>query len=90
MNFLNLPKIELHLHLDCSMSYDVVKRFRPEITSHEYQNEFIAPKKCHDLADYLTRSEKEIELMQTEEQLRAVTFDLFEQLQKDNIIYSEI
>jgi adenosine deaminase len=90
MNFQNLPKIELHLHLDCSMSFDVVKRFRPGITDKEYRNEFIAPKKCLNLADYLTRSEKEIELMQTEEQLRAVTFDLFEQLRKDSIIYTEI
>ena len=27
--FKNLPKIELHLHIDCSLSYDVVKKIDP-------------------------------------------------------------
>lgn len=90
MNFRDLPKIELHLHLDCSMSFDVVKKIRPEITKKQYNEEFIAPDKCINLADYLTRSEKEIELMQTKEQLENVTFDLFSQIKKDNIIYTEI
>lgn len=90
MNYRDLPKIELHLHLDCSMSFDVVKQFRPDITIDKYNSEFIAPDKCINLADYLTRSEKEIQLMQTKEQLRAVTLDLFEQISNDNIIYAEI
>lgn len=90
MSFHHLPKIELHLHIDCSMSFGVVKQFRPEITHEQYKNEFIAPDKCINLADYLTRSVNEIALMQTSDQLRAVTFDLFEQLKADNIIYAEV
>jgi adenosine deaminase len=27
----SLPKIELHLHLDCSLSFAVVKKLRPQI-----------------------------------------------------------
>ncbi len=30
MNLLHLPKEELHLHLDCGLSYDVVSTFIPE------------------------------------------------------------
>lgn len=28
----SLPKVELHLHLDCSLSYEVVKKIDPFIT----------------------------------------------------------
>lgn len=86
----SLPKIELHLHLDCSLSYDVVKRIEPSITPDEYRSRFIAPPKCIDLADYLTRAASGIALMQTREHLRLVTLDLFEQLKRDNVIYAEI
>lgn len=90
MNYQNQPKIELHLHLDCSLSYDVVKQLKPSVTLKEYQDSFIAPPKCVGLADYIKRALKGFELMQTKEQLRLVTFDLFEQLKEDNIIYAEI
>jgi adenosine deaminase len=90
MTFKSLPKIELHLHLDCSLSFQVVNKLNPSITLKEYQESFIAPQKCANLADYIKRAEKEFELMQTPEQLRLVTFDLFEQLKEDNVIYAEI
>jgi adenosine deaminase len=89
-NFRQYPKVELHLHLDCSLSYPVVSKLDPSVTHQQYLETFIAPVKCNDLADYLTRARKGIELMQTEEQLKLVTLDLFEQLQKDNVIYAEI
>lgn len=90
MNYNNLPKIELHLHLDCSLSYKVVQQLNPTVTKEAYQTEFIGPAKCHDLADFITRAAKGIELMQTAEQLWMVTLDLFEQLQADQVIYAEI
>ncbi|MCI0690690.1 hypothetical protein L0337_01640 [candidate division KSB1 bacterium] len=90
MNFASLPKIELHLHLDCSLSFEVVSRLNPSITREEYQNDFIAPAKCTNLADFLTRAPKGIQLMQTEDELRLVTADMFQQLQRDGIIYAEI
>ncbi len=85
-----LPKIELHLHLDCSLSYAVVKQLSPSVTLADYNSSFIAPPKCTDLADYITRAIKGFELMQTKEQLRLVTLDLFNQLKADNVIYAEI
>ena len=85
-----LPKVELHLHLDCSLSYAVVSRLNPAITREEYLHDFIAPARCTNLVDFLTRAPKSIALMQTEEGLRLVTFDVFEQLQRDNVFYAEI
>ena len=90
MDFKALPKVELHLHLDCSLSYAVVSRLNPAITREEYLHDFIAPARCTNLADFLTRAPKSIALMQTEEGLRLVTFDVFEQLQRDNVVYAEI
>jgi adenosine deaminase len=90
VDFHQFPKVELHLHLDCSLSYSVVSQLNPSVTHKEYLETFIAPAKCTNLADCLTRALKGIELMQTEEELRLVTLDLFEQLQQDNILYAEI
>lgn len=90
MNYLNEPKVELHLHLDCSLSYEVVKRIKPSVSLQEYHDSFIAPPKCTDLADYIKRAIRGFELMQTKEQLRLVTFDLFQQLKADHVVYAEI
>ena len=90
MDFSRLPKVELHLHLDCSLSYKVVQQLDPSVSPEQYQKNFIGPRKCDDLADFITRAGNAIALMQTKEQLRMVTLDLFEQLKADRVIYAEI
>jgi adenosine deaminase len=90
MDFKKLPKVELHLHFDCSLSYAVVSRINPSITLEDYRNDFIAPSKCTNLVEVLTRSSNSIALMQTEEQLRLATFDVFEQLQQESVVYAEL
>lgn len=90
MNLQLLPKVELHLHLDCSLSYEVVKKIDPSVTETEFRHEFIAPAKCTDLVDFLTRAVKGFSLMQTKEHLALVVDDLFRQLQADNMLYAEI
>jgi len=85
-----LPKIELHLHLDCSLSFDVVRKLRPQITEVEYKSKFIAPEKCPNLADFLKCASSGINLMQTESELIAVVEDLFNQLRSENVIFAEI
>jgi adenosine deaminase len=90
MSFSAFPKVELHLHLDCSLSFDVVQQLNPVINREKYREQFIAPPKCRDLADYISRSESAVALMQDREALQLVTEDLFRQLQADNVIYAEI
>lgn len=90
MDWTQLPKVELHLHLDCSLSYEVVSEIDPSITPEDYRTNFIAPAKCVDLTEFLARAPSSYPLMQTEEQLRLVTWDLFEQLRQDNMLYAEI
>lgn len=90
MDIHQLPKVELHLHLDCGLSYDVVSAIDPSITEETYLQSFIAPAKCTHLADFLTRAIKGYKLMQTREQLELVVHDLFKQLAANNALYAEI
>lgn len=90
MSYISLPKIELHIHLDCSLSYNVVKKLRPEITIQDYNQNFKAGKSCNSLKHYIKCADNAISLMQTKESLELVMEDFFDQLIKDNIIYCEI
>jgi adenosine deaminase len=85
-----LPKVELHLHLDCSLSYAAVARLDESVSLEEYQREFIAPPRCTNLADFLTRAPRGFKLMQDEAALALAVEDLFEQLAADGVIYAEI
>jgi adenosine deaminase len=85
-----LPKVELHLHLDCGLSYEVVSTINPSVTKAAYLQDYIAPAKCENLADFLTRAVKGFALMQTKEQLQLVVHDLFKQLAANNTLYAEI
>lgn len=85
-----LPKVELHLHLDCSLSYEFVSQMRPAITPEEFKHEFSCGATCSGLAELLERSRNGVALMQTEEALRLAVRELFRQLQEDGVIYAEI
>lgn len=85
-----LPKIELHLHLDCSMSFASVSALVPDMTEARYRAEFLAPAKCHDLVDYFRYLAAPLALLQTADGLRIATIDLLRQLAVDGVIYAEI
>src|SRR3982750_3195243 len=85
-----LSKIELHLHLDCSLSFPVVAELNPQIGYAEYRNDFVAPPKCTGLRNFLGRARRGFELMQSEKALNLVVEDLFHELQRDGVIYAEI
>jgi len=90
MNGRAYPKVELHLHLDCSLSYEAVHAMDPSVTWEIYRSDFVAPTKCINLADFLTRAPRAIALMQTPDHLRLVINDVFHQLQQDNVYYAEL
>ena len=90
MSYKTLPKIELHIHLDCSLSYNVVKKLRPETTIQEYNQNFKAGESCSSLKHYIKCADNAISLMQTKESLELVMEDFFDQLIEDKVIYCEI
>lgn len=85
-----LPKVELHLHLDCSMSFASVNALDPSVTRERYRAEFLAPKKCVNLVDYFRYLAPALALLQSREALRVTTIDLMRQLAEDGVIYAEI
>ncbi|HEX4757549.1 MAG TPA: adenosine deaminase [Terracidiphilus sp.] len=90
MELKRLPKVELHLHLDCSLSYKAVARLTPGVSREEYLRDFIAPARCTNLADFLLHAPRGFRLMQSEEALRVVTEDVIEQLVDDGVAYAEL
>jgi adenosine deaminase len=90
MELKRLPKVELHLHLDCSLSYKAVARLAPGVSREEYLRDFVAPARCTNLADFLLRAPMGFRLMQSEDALRAVTEDVVEQLVEDGVVYAEL
>ena len=71
MDWSRLPKVELHLHLGCSLSYTVVSQIDPSITIEEYRADFIAPAKCTNLVDFLARVPKSVALRDPAESITA-------------------
>src|SRR5437764_15149759 len=87
MDCSTLPKVELHLHLDSSLSFTAVSRLDPSVTLADYQRNFLLPAKCPDMAEFFECAPRSATLLQTEEQLRLVTFVIFEQHRLDYVHY---
>ena len=86
---LNLPKIELHLHLDGSISYNLARQLTGK-TIQELKQLMIAKDKCDNLSEYLTKFDFPCSLMQTKKNLKLIAKDLVDRLASQNVIYAEI
>ncbi|MBU3190460.1 adenosine deaminase [Clostridium bowmanii] len=97
MKFENLPKIELHCHLDGSVRpgtiIDIAKDENISIPYYDIENikkELTAPAECKSLDEYLRRFEIPILIMQSKESLKRITFELLEDCAKENVKYIEV
>lgn len=97
MNFKYLPKIELHCHLDGSVRPSTVIELAkkknielPSLNEIEIQNLMVAPKNCSSLDEYLKRFDLPGLVMQDEEGLERIAFELMEDAFSENIVYIEI
>ena len=89
MNLKNIPKVELHLHLDGSVRLDIASRLTGK-SIEEVRSLMIAKEKCHDLNEYLTKFNLANEIMQSQENLTRIAKELVEDLKNDNVIYAEV
>ncbi len=85
-----LPKVELHLHLDTSVSYAVASRLEAGLTHERYLEEFQAPPLVGSLSEFLRRALRQVGLLQTEEALSMLTVDVIGQLAADGLVYAEL
>ena len=92
-----LPKIELHCHLDGSLRpetiIDIAKAEGISIPFYDVYNirkEVTAPEECKSLDEYLKRFEIPNLVMQSKESLRRITYELLEDSAKENVKYIEV
>ncbi len=87
---MRIPRIELHLHLDCCLSFRVAHRLDPSLNRQRYRRELVIAGRCCDLAHFLSKVSPCLALLQTEDALRWLTADVFRQLAEDGVIYAEL
>lgn len=84
-----MKKIELHLHLDGSVNIDYVSKKLGKKTE-EVKSEMEVDETCSSLTDYLQKFKLPISIMQSKESLEEISYELVEELKKDDVIYAEI
>ncbi|MDK9710401.1 adenosine deaminase [Acidaminobacter sp.] len=96
-NIVNLPKIELHCHLDGSVRLSTLKELgtkenilSPDIEEDELRTLAEVPEHCPSLVDYLKRFELPLKVMQTETALARIAQELVEDASADGVRYIEI
>ncbi|WP_194190725.1 adenosine deaminase [Clostridium chrysemydis] len=93
----NLPKIELHCHLDGCLRVETViellnkEGLNEEIRGFEEMKErLIVPNDCPSLNVYLERFDLPLKVMQNKENLERIAFELIEDVNKENVKYIEV
>lgn len=87
----NMPKIDLHCHVDGSFSTDYVKKtLNLSQDTDILKNTLEAPKDCSSLSEYLTRFDLPIKCMQTKSDISLGIIDILGQCKDENIVYVEL
>lgn len=90
----NLPKAELHHHLDGSVrprtAVELGAGIGLSLTLEEARSRMVGPERCADQAELLTYFDLPIAVLQTAQALERVTGELIDDLAADGITYAEI
>ncbi|MGO3617847.1 MAG: hypothetical protein ACTIN1_06540 [Pseudolactococcus laudensis] len=85
-----LPKIELHCHLDGSISMQTIRQLAQQagielpVSDEDLRLKITAPQNAESLMDYLAPFDFVLPMLQTETSLELAAYDILEQAQKDN------
>ena len=88
------PEIDLHLHLDGSLSVEVIRLLSAQIgydfLGKDIKKSVSVGENCESLVEYLKCFDLPGQLLQTEESLELASEDLMKRLALQGLIYSEI
>lgn len=97
LKIMELPKVELHCHLDGSVRpstiIDLAKKQGKDLPTWDEESineKMIAPMECENLEEYLERFDLPVLVMQTKDSLQRIAYELMEDGAKENIKYMEI
>ena len=96
MDYLSLPKIELHCHLDGSVRVETIAKYAKKLdidvtdNMSDLKDLLVAPETCLSLDEYLKRFSLPVKIMQTKEALKEITFEVFEDAALENVKYMEL
>ena len=93
MDLRELPKIDLHCHLDACVRVSTVAEIGKQlglVLPDSLEAALIAPPVCDGLMDYLRGIDLALEVMQREGDLRRIACELVEDFHADRVIYGEV
>ncbi|BCN30086.1 adenosine deaminase [Anaeromicropila herbilytica] len=89
-----LPKVDLHCHLDGSISIDamelIMKDYAVKMSSEEIRARLQASEDCTNLTEYLQKFDLPLKYLQSEKALRLATHQLLKDAANENIRYIEV
>ncbi len=96
MNYFQLPKIDLHCHLDGSIRPEtafelaVANRLAESEDKDALIQSLSVPEDCKNLDEYLNCFALPLKVMQTKAALTRISFELFEDAARENVKYLEV
>lgn len=97
MNYQELPKVDLHCHLDGSVRpstlIELAKSQSIQLDSYDLNDvtqAMIAPEDCPNLVEYLKRFEIALSVMQEADAIKRISYELFKDAAAENVKYMEV
>ena len=89
-----MSKVVLHLHLDGSLRPETVQKWLEEdgekLSLEEVKKLLMVEKDCKNLNEYLQKFDIPSKVLQTAERIEQATYELYEDLAKQNVKYAEV
>ena len=82
-----LPKIELHCHLDGSLSKEFIEK---KLSREVSRNDLSVTEDCESLEEYLEKFDLPGQCLKDEEGLEQAGYDVLKTMSEENVIYAEI